>query len=313
MKKTFAILSVLLFSFSLLPAQEAHSLFWKISGNGLKKPSYIFGTHHAAPLSVLNKYPQLQKTVNRCKIFCGEVVIPNNKAQREELMTDFLMPSDTTLRMLLSEEEFHYVDSCLIASFGLYAPEMAKYKPFFITQLLMHVRYTREVYNGSQQRESIDQRLQRWAKKKKIKIIGLDTPKLINSVVSSDLTLSQQAKTMVINIRNMDHSIATAKRQLNDYMEGDLENIQKDLEHQSAEFKRRALDDRNVSWIQQLLPLIRQKSVFVAVGTGHLCRDSGLLHQLRQNGYTVEPIMPHSPAGRDTNHATKNKLTPITQ
>ena len=25
---------------------------WKISGNGLEKPSYIFGTHHLAPASI---------------------------------------------------------------------------------------------------------------------------------------------------------------------------------------------------------------------------------------------------------------------
>ena len=32
-------------------------LLWKISGNGLTKPSYLFGTHHVAPLSVIEGCP----------------------------------------------------------------------------------------------------------------------------------------------------------------------------------------------------------------------------------------------------------------
>ncbi|MBK8193090.1 MAG: hypothetical protein IPK76_07745 [Lewinellaceae bacterium] len=31
----------------LLPAEK--SVFWKISGNGLKKPSYLYGTIHLIP------------------------------------------------------------------------------------------------------------------------------------------------------------------------------------------------------------------------------------------------------------------------
>ena len=34
-------------------------LLWKISGNGLTKPSYLFGTHHVAPLSVIDSVPGL--------------------------------------------------------------------------------------------------------------------------------------------------------------------------------------------------------------------------------------------------------------
>lgn len=35
-------------------------LLWKISGNGLSKPSYIIGTYHLAPASFADSIPGLK-------------------------------------------------------------------------------------------------------------------------------------------------------------------------------------------------------------------------------------------------------------
>ncbi len=32
-------------------------LLWEVTGNGLSKPSYLFGTHHIAPVSVMDSVP----------------------------------------------------------------------------------------------------------------------------------------------------------------------------------------------------------------------------------------------------------------
>ena len=32
-------------------------LLWKISGNGIEKPSYIVGTHHVAPIGMQESKP----------------------------------------------------------------------------------------------------------------------------------------------------------------------------------------------------------------------------------------------------------------
>lgn len=36
-------------------------LLWKVSGNGLNQPSYIIGTHHLAPFSIMDSIAGLQK------------------------------------------------------------------------------------------------------------------------------------------------------------------------------------------------------------------------------------------------------------
>jgi len=50
------------------------------------------------------------------------------------------------------------------------------------------------------------------------------------------------------------------------------------------------LDDRNNYWMQQLPGLMKDQSLFVAVGALHLVGKSGLVNQLKEQGYTVTPV-----------------------
>ena len=56
------ILGILLFIGIALNANA--QLLWKISGNGLEKPSYILGTHHLAPLSIKDSIAGLPEAVD---------------------------------------------------------------------------------------------------------------------------------------------------------------------------------------------------------------------------------------------------------
>ena len=51
-----------------LPAQ----LLWKISGNGMKKDSYVLGTFHLVPASAMNMITGLDEALENCDIVVGE-------------------------------------------------------------------------------------------------------------------------------------------------------------------------------------------------------------------------------------------------
>lgn len=57
MKKMLGYVAVLFLNSIALFAQENQSVLWEISGKGLKKPSFLFGTYHVAPGSVLDAFP----------------------------------------------------------------------------------------------------------------------------------------------------------------------------------------------------------------------------------------------------------------
>ena len=48
-------------------------LLWKVSGNGLNQPSYIIGTHHLAPFSIMDSIAGLQKAMKETQQVYGEL------------------------------------------------------------------------------------------------------------------------------------------------------------------------------------------------------------------------------------------------
>ena len=47
--------------------------------------------------------------------------------------------------------------------------------------------------------------------------------------------------------------------------------------------------ERNNNWINELLPQLEQKNAFIAVGFMHLMYKEGIINQLREKGFIVEP------------------------
>ena len=69
MKKT--IITLLLACMCTLGANA--QLLYKISGNGLEKPSYIIGTHHLANTGFINKIPGVTDALTNTEQMYGEL------------------------------------------------------------------------------------------------------------------------------------------------------------------------------------------------------------------------------------------------
>ena len=50
------------------------------------------------------------------------------------------------------------------------------------------------------------------------------------------------------------------------------------------------LTDRNEKWMKTIKELVETKNCFIAVGLSHLMYECGLINELQNLGYTIEPI-----------------------
>ena len=104
MKKTLALVMLLCIA---LGAQA--QLLWKVSGNGLDRPSYVMGTHHLAPLSIKDSISALQQAIDQTEQVYGELVMdeamkPENMMKMQQAM---MLPADTTLHHCCCSKELH--------------------------------------------------------------------------------------------------------------------------------------------------------------------------------------------------------------
>ena len=130
MKKV--LLTLVMISVSLgLSAQR----LWKISGNGLEKPSYIFGTHHLAPASIADSTAGFSEALDAVERVYGEVdmSLAMAPAAQMKVASMIMAPADSTLSKVFSPEELAEIDAYLqravgpamtVAMFESYSPIM---------------------------------------------------------------------------------------------------------------------------------------------------------------------------------------------
>ena len=295
MKKIFLLLALILLVFTLSgqSAEKTGSLLWKISGNGLTQPSYIFGTHHAYPVSFLDSIAGLKEAFASSQQVVGELVMNDMMAIAFELQRAGMMPPDSTWQMLLSEDDYRFVDEQLTAFLGVGLQSLGVLKPSIVSMTYTMVFYQR-IFPQINPSESMDLWFQQQAASREISVIGLETVQdQINAVIFG--SLRRQAANLVCAMRNTDHTEYSARKLNRLYRTADLSGLFGMLREESpcpmsADQESVFNDVRNKRWLEKLPAIIADKPSFIAVGALHLPGEVGLLRGLERAGYIVEAV-----------------------
>ena len=270
--------------FSMLSITSSAQLFWIVSGNGLEKKSYIFGTMHDAPYSMIDEVSGLNDAIMKCDITIGEVD-RNDQSGQELNESDLMAPVDSTLDKLLSPEDYRIVEETVnkrLESTGVSLNELRILKPSVISILSMDTDLSE--LGSDTHRKSFDIEILNRAAAAGHYTMGFETIAehhdwLINA------PLIDQARWLVSKCKNYSN------------IEGfDEVYINQDA---TVQFESRTPDEgyreimvyqRNSNWADKLDRLMPKYSCLVCVGAAHLSGEKGLLQLLRDRGYTVEPV-----------------------
>ena len=274
------------------------SLLWKITGNGLEYPCYIFGTHHLADTAFAQNYPGFAEALESAVVIVGEIEMSEMGAAQSGMMMHAAMPAGTTYESLLPEKELQRLDELLKEYLGGGIAQFGQFKPAMVANILS-MRLMAEAIPGLNllTHVSIDQYVQNTAIEKGKKVLGLETANdQIRALFYID-PLDAQARSLLCTLNEMEHGKESVL-QLNEvYAAGDLykayemafddpENPCPMTEESVAAINK----NRNDKWIEQLPGIFADGPAFVAVGMLHLCGQEGLLFQLDRLGYAVEPV-----------------------
>jgi len=163
---------------------------------------------------------------------------------------------------------------------------LEKAKPYFLVALL----YPRMMNCASP--AGVEEELMKIAKEDKKEIKGLETMQFQASVFDS-IPYEWQAKELLKNIDSFSVYKNEFDQMLQMYKDQQLDSMKIMLEKSefgSEKYEDILLNNRNKNWVKQLKEIMKNESVFVAVGSGHLVGDFGLINLLRKAGYKVEPL-----------------------
>lgn len=269
------------------------SLLWKISGNGLKQPSYLFGTYHLLGDKFLSEVPEVQQPFAEAKGVVVELVL--DSARMVSVMMQKAIMTNHTLSSLLSPSDFHLVDSVLRGLSGYELKTFDMFKPAQVSMMLMLFQAQKE--NGAELQKyagtPLDVHFANVAKKNGTPVTALETMEQQFDMFFNHFTVEEQAKQLVELVKQDDTTAKFSVEMTRLYFEKDVMKLGKLMESYPAELTGNMdymLKDRNVNWMKTLPDLMKGGSQFIAVGAGHLPGENGLIALLRKQGYNVTAV-----------------------
>lgn len=265
---------------------EKQSLLWKISGNGIEKPSYLFGTIHIIPKENYFFPQQAIEIFEQCDMLVMEVNMDIPLEKKIAMAQQMVLPQNKTLQQYMNKEQFNSFRSYLIDSIGIRKRKFKKYirlKPFFLAGVLI----TELVKDF----EMYEDNLNKMAARKKIPVSGLETIDYQMSLVDS-FDIEQQISMLTSDESGYSSIKSEYKKLLDAYLSKDLNKLYESIANEipTKNFENIFVIDRNKKWINQIEELSKNKALFIAVGAGHLGSANGLIRLLRNKGYQLTPV-----------------------
>lgn len=293
MKRLFLPLLLVLAAFGCANAQ----LLYKVQATDSDKTSYLLGTHHFAPTELLDSIAGLSEALSSVDKLYGEVdmALMNNPMEMMKFSGKMMAPSDSTLDKILTPAELDTLNTAWdkLSQGAVPLKMMYAMKPNVISTALMAMIMQQRFPEKDFKALGIDQLMQDRAKESGKEVSGLETVEFQMDVLFGD-PISEQKDALMEAVRDGGESQIEQTLRLTDaYMSRDIDTVAEmmtDKEIMTGEQADKMIYDRNANWAAILVPEMREKSVMVVVGAGHLPTDRGLINLLRQAGYTVTPI-----------------------
>ena len=270
--------------------ENANTLLWEISGKGLKKPSYLFGTMHILCADDAHLSENLREIIKNSEQIYFELDMDDMQEMMGALQ--YLRMNDgQKISELLTEEEYAKVEDYFKQNnFPMPMSMMNRFKPYFVSSLIGEQMLTCEQKNG------MEMQIMEESKKYKKEIKGLETTRFQASIFDS-IPYAKQAKDLVNYIDSIENYKKVMMEMVDVYRQQDLARMDS-LMHKSdpgmEEYMDILLFDRNRHWTEKMPAIMKERSVLFAVGAGHLPGDQGVINLLRNMGYMVKPS-PNNP------------------
>lgn len=287
-------LRTLCFVFLLIPStilagngkKKYPSKLWEISGNGLSKPSYLYGTMHVSSKVAFHLSDSVFIGLKNCDMVALET---NPQQWLPDMMTSEFMQAERRMRRAMgSYVRYGFYES----AFKLVRPNQ-KMLAYLLRQ--DHSMVNPLLFRGSERDQEFEEKTyldmfiyQAGAKQGKL-LMNLEN-------FNETMRLGVEAQIPDPNEPQKEsysrHSYGTMELIEDAYRRGDLDLLDS-LQKQSSPSKKYHnvfIVERNQNMVDKMDSLLRFHTIFSAVGAAHLPGDGGMIEMLREKGYTVRAI-----------------------
>ncbi|MCP2026209.1 uncharacterized protein YbaP (TraB family) [Flavobacterium sp. HSC-32F16] len=256
-----------------------NSLLWEVSGNGLSKPSYLYGTIHMICSPDYFLADKTKKAFESSEKLMLEI---NFSDPKEMLEMQQLAMGKESLSKKLNSIQLAKLDAILKKTTGMTVQQVDSFSLLTVLSLISMKTF------GCTDLKFYEMEFIEQAKKRNIEIGGLESVKdqfgILENAYTNDEIIAMLEESAPEETTKL---VSTYKTENID----SLYNITTDEKFTSEKTKKIILDERNLNWAKNMPEIMKKESVFFAVGSAHLGGEFGVINLLRKAGYKVEPIL----------------------
>jgi uncharacterized protein len=264
----------------------ANTLLWKISGNGLSKPSFLFGTMHILCSGDAILSDSMKEVIKQTEEVYFEIDISDMRGMMSS-MKYMRMNDNKRLSDLLDSADYKK----LKAYFEKHSPilpfsMLERFKPLFISSLIEEEDLDCKTTDGMEMIIMQEARIQNK------KINGLETVEFQAGLFDS-IPYEKQALSLMNYVDSAEDYKKMTDTLTNAYKQQDLQKIDELTSKDDPsmnDYMDLLLYARNRNWVARMRDLLPGKSLLFAVGAGHLPGELGVISLLRKKGYTVTAL-----------------------
>lgn len=265
-------------------AQNSSNL-WKIEGNGIHT-SYLFGTLHLIPQSDFLLKEKVKDAFGQSK----QVVLEINMGSPEfmqDVMTVGYFQDDEQLKTYMDDSEYELLDTYLKEKTGQGMEIYNAVKPAMLSSVIL-------ISSMDEALASFEESLMSMAKDQNKPIEGLETYASQMKIYNELYTYERQIDDLIEMIEKPAENAEILNKMVKLYTAEDTEGLHVHMDvfmKGGLEAMTKLLDERNQNWIPQIAKFSKEKPTFYGFGAGHLGGDQGVVNLLKQQGYSVTPVL----------------------
>lgn len=260
------------------------TILWKVTDTINNKTSFIVGTFHQFGNSFVDSIPEIRESLFKSEMAIFES-IDTIESTREIIES---RKSSSELERRLNKKELIKLKQIAKE----WKVDIYKLKPLEIRWKLQQ-EFQRKICKTTKltdQFDHFDNYLIYLSKEKNIQLLGLETDSLQLNLIERNSNYPDWKKERK-NISVWIDQLTTTNPNMNNCIFADKYR-KFDLDY---EFEKECKTDvlileRNNNWMKVIPDILRSKNTFIAVGYYHLRNKCGILEQLKNEGFMIEPI-----------------------
>jgi uncharacterized protein YbaP (TraB family) len=292
------VLYFLCTSFAGVAQKKYQSLMWEITGNGLEKPSYIYGTMHISGKMVFHLGEPFYEAMKNVDVLALEL---EPEAWLQAIFDDTHNQMWQSSEMRGDEFGYNWNNSDLPSLDEYFKLNMElqgklrlalMYNPELLNYLLY--RFGSYSYGADYEEDTwLDMYLYQTGKKLGKRTIGLETYEQSDAFYKQAVKESQSSKDQKFYDEEDREEMARVGEQMETaYRTQDLDLIDSlNKKITDPAFDKYILLERNKVFVHCMDSVLKKgQSLFAGMGCAHLPGDSGVVEMIRHLGYTVRPF-----------------------